>query len=490
MSRLALGRTDVAAAAVGAAATLVAVYGVEVVGLDLGIGLLVGACLLLGIVAAFVAVPHVAVAVAIAYFAVLPALRVFVHDLLGGTKDLIVLAAVLAAGILFVERRSGRIGWNVDRVVLVLIAFLATLYAANVGGLLSGESGYGAAWFHGLRLLFEPLALLVVGMSLRDPGRTFRWGATALVVTSVAVALVGLAQQLVGVQTLLDVGYTYGAEVRQIGSRVRSFGTLPEPFSYAALLLLAATVVLLGGRMRRASYAVAAILALGLTASLVRTAALVALAVVGLALARRGHLRLAVVVILATAVGAAALFVAALDAPSTRNVRISPSEYLTLNGRTSVWRDALGDDPSAWALGRGVGAVGTAAQRATESLTGTRQVGSSREAILVDSAYLAIASDVGLLGIVLFLALLTRLLHLAWRAAAYGVASGWIALGLLTVLALDALTRESVTGFPTAYVTMLLVGLATATWGRDVRATAPQRDAAPGRAPAVAPAPA
>jgi hypothetical protein len=36
----------------------------------------------------------------------------------------------------------------------------------------------------------------------------------------------------------------------------------------------------------------------------------------------------------------------------------------------------------------------------------------------------------------------------------------------LTVLVLDALTRESLTGFPTAYIGMLLLGLALATWRR------------------------
>jgi hypothetical protein len=38
----------------------------------------------------------------------------------------------------------------------------------------------------------------------------------------------------------------------------------------------------------------------------------------------------------------------------------------------------------------------------------------------------------------------------------------WLALGWLTVLLVDALSRSSLTGFPTAFLALLLVGLALA----------------------------
>jgi len=91
-------------------------------------------------------------------------------------------------------------------------------------------------------------------------------------------------------------------------------------------------------------------------------------------------------------------------------------------------------------------------------------------------AFPEVAADIGFVGLAILLSLFGRLGLLAWRAAGRGFSSGWIALGVLTVVLLDALTRESLTGFPTAYIGMLLLGLACATWtaeGRGASATAP-----------------
>ena len=52
---------------------------------------------------------------------------------------------------------------------------------------------------------------------------------------------------------------------------------------------------------------------------------------------------------------------------------------------------------------------------------------------------------------------------MAWRTAAAGLAGGWFALSLLTILLLDALTRDSFTGFPTAFLGLLLIGISLAT---------------------------
>jgi O-antigen ligase len=173
-------------------------------------------------------------------------------------------------------------------------------------------------------------------------------------------------------------------------------------------------------------------------------------------------------------VAAVIFFAVATDTKSQRAVRVSPTEYLTLNGRTNVWSDALGHRRSTWLLGRGVGAVGTASQRAGESLVGGPS--SSRTAkrgTVVDSAYLAVATDIGFIGLAIVLALLGRLLVLARAAAVAGAREGWVAFGVLVVMMLDALTRESLTGFPTAYVGMLIVGLALAS------AAARERDVPP-----------
>lgn len=455
---------DLVTLAVGGILTFSAVMFVGRYGTGIGLGLTIGGCLLLAIIAAFAFAPHLAVAAVIPYFVLLPTLKVFVGGILGGTKDLISLAAVSAAGILFVRRRAARRQSRIDRVTLVLIAFVLGLYLLNIGGNLSGETGYGLAWFHGVRLFAEPLSLFLVGASLREPTRTFHSATTALVASAVVVAVVGIVQQFLGFHRLVSLGYAYGAEVRQIGSHLRSFGTLEEPFMYAGMLLLGGAALALRGRLRPFATAVLAIIALGLVFSYVRTAAVIAVAVLGLVIARRGHIRTAVLVTAATVVAAAAFFAAATDVPTQRSVRVNPTLYLTLNGRTSVWSEAVGHERSAWVFGRGVGAVGTASQRATKSLTGSAPAARSKGGTVVDSGYLAVATDIGFVGLALLLALFGRLVFLAGRAAARGESSGWIALGVLTVMLLDALTRESLTGFPTAYVGMLVVGLATATW--------------------------
>jgi O-antigen ligase len=480
LRRVALPPVDLVAVALGGFLTLSAVMFVGRYGTRLGLGLTVGACLFLVLVAGFVLVPHVVVTGSIVYFVALPSLKIFVSGLLGGTKDIIAFAAAAAAAILFVQRRAARATWPADRTLLVLVAFVFGLYVLNIGGNLSGQSGYGLEWFHGVRLFAEPLSLLLVGLTLREPRRTFRWATAALAMSAVGVAAVGIMQQFVGVSGLVGLGYTYGREVRQIGPHLRSFGTLEEPFAYAGMLLLGIVVIALRGRMRPAGYAALAFVGVGLAFSYVRTAAVISVALLGLVIAQRGHVRSAVLLTATAVVAAAAFFAAATDMQSQRAVRVSPTQYLTLNGRTNVWSEALGHSRSTWLLGRGVGAVGTASQRAGESLTGkTSSSSSSKQGTVVDSAYLAVATDIGFIGLAIFVLLLVRLLFLAWRIASTGAAEGWVALGVLVVMLLDALTRESLTGFPTAYVGMLLVGLAFAS------VAARERDAPATPAPAL-----
>jgi O-antigen ligase len=78
----------------------------------------------------------------------------------------------------------------------------------------------------------------------------------------------------------------------------------------------------------------------------------------------------------------------------------------------------------------------------------------------VDSGYLATVADVGIVGFAVLLMLLGRLWLLGSRAARSGSDAGWLAIGALMVLMLDALTRASFTGFPTAFLAFLFVGVA------------------------------
>ena len=133
---------------------------------------------------------------------------------------------------------------------------------------------------------------------------------------------------------------------------------------------------------------------------------------------------------------------------------------MILNGRISAWSAALGDDPADWVLGRGVGEVGTAAERSTYTVT--RSSDSDEREQAVDSGYLATIADVGFVGLGVLLVLFAQLAGSAIRAARRGLDEGWVGLALLATLLLDALTRASFTGFPTAFLGLLLVGVAIA----------------------------
>ena len=83
--------------------------------------------------------------------------------------------------------------------------------------------------------------------------------------------------------------------------------------------------------------------------------------------------------------------------------------------------------------------------------------------IAVDSGYFATVADVGIVGLLILLALFARILALGVAATRWGDVAGWLVLGWMIVLLIDAVTRASFTGFPTAFLGMLLVGLGIAT---------------------------
>jgi O-antigen ligase len=83
---------------------------------------------------------------------------------------------------------------------------------------------------------------------------------------------------------------------------------------------------------------------------------------------------------------------------------------------------------------------------------------------VVDSGYFTVLADVGVLGLAALLALFGRLAYLAREACRRGERTGWLALGIIAVITLDALTRDSFTGFPVPWVAFLVLGLAASTW--------------------------
>jgi hypothetical protein len=441
-------------------------------GAQIGLGVLLVAVVYIGTVAGFLTAPHLAVAATVVLFALIPALKVFVGDWVGSVKDLVVIGAVSAGILLFVfERRRP------DRWVLGLVGLLVGLYVVNAGG------GHGIAWAQGVRLSGEPLLLLLVGLTLPDPRRTFRWALGALVATACLVAAYGLLQQRLGGATLVSLGYTFTSQVRTVGPYLRSFGTFDDAFAYAAFLLFGLAAIMFWLRRGPIAWAATALVLLGLLASFVRTGALVLLALVGLLLGRRGYVPSGTLLVAAAAV-AGGLVLGNPGGSETKTYSVQTSRgtqtqtrqtgNLLLNGRISAWEAALGKDPREWLFGRGVGTVGTAAERAKYTIapptTGSGDKGGPPSQA-VDSGYLATIADVGIAGLVVLLVLFGRLLVLASRAAAWNSDAGWVALAFLVCIMMDALTRASFTGFPTAFLGMLLVGIALSAAAADAADT-------------------
>jgi O-antigen ligase len=245
--------------------------------------------------------------------------------------------------------------------------------------------------------------------------------------------------------------------LRFFHDQLRSFGTLDEPFAYAAFLLLGLTGLVVWFRPGLVTFAAGAIIVTGLALSFVRTAALVLLAVAGLWLARRNYTASSVFLMSVAVVLAVAVVAVSSSATESRTVRTGTSTFLTVNGRTEGWKLFLGD-PEVWVVGHGVGEVGTAAERATYRISQDPNEAGKRWA--VDSGYFAVIADVGLLGLMALLAIFVRLIGRTLPLARQGSAPAWLALGLVSVLMIDAVTRASFTGFPTAFLALLLTGIA------------------------------
>jgi len=424
----------------------------------LGLGLLIGICAFIGVLIAFVKVPHVAIACLIPYFSLLPMLKVLVSSQLAPSKDLVEIAAFAAAAVVALQRRSAGRSWNGDRLLLILVVILLGLYVVDIGGMIRGGGLFGLAWFHGVRLVGEPMLLLLVGLTLVNPRKTLHWSVISLIVTTCLAAVIGLIQQKLGGARLVQLGYSYDVQVRTIGGRLRSFGPFDEPFDYAAMLAFGLAGILLWVRRATVTALLGPIVALGLLASFVRGAALSVVALLALLFAKKGHSSVATILLAVSAAAAVAFVMTSTQPTAGRVVQAGPSTYLTLNGRSRSWHVALGN-PSTWAFGRGVGLYGTAAERAARSkppALGGKPAGAA------DSGYLATMSDIGFIGLAILLAIFGRIILLLSRAIRRGQEAAWFGLGLIIVFLLDAALRSSLTGFPTAHVAMLLVGLTLA----------------------------
>jgi O-antigen ligase len=282
----------------------------------------------------------------------------------------------------------------------------------------------------------------------------------SLIATACVVAVIGVLQQVVGPARLVELGYEYDIHVRFVGDRLRSFGTLDEPFAYAAFLLFGLAAVMMWMRRGLLAAVAGSIISIGLLFSFVRSAGMVIVALAALWLAKHGRMVTAGF-LTAIVLVAAVVLILGEQAEQRRTVRGGDSVYITINGRTEAWKVVF-DDPWDLPLGKGVGEVGTAAERATFSISRTADEARQHEGSVVDSGYFATVADIGLVGLAALLFLLGRLVMLGYRATRVGERIGWLTLSFLAILLLDAVTRESFSGFPTAFLGLLIVGLTLA----------------------------
>lgn len=403
-------------------------------------------------------------------FALQPALKFYLSDGFGPTKDVAVVVAIAALPASFLRRRwglqvSAARQPSVDiPLVAAVLAFIA-LYTINPAG------DHGTEWADGARLVIESFALALVGYLGPTPQRTWRWGVIAVLVMAALESVVGIAQQFIGVNRLVNnFGYLYGEQVRQVaGGALRSFGTLDDPFNYAALVLLGFIVAIHVRLPRMLKPPLVALLGIGVLVSFDRTDIVLMTLAVAMWMGRRRLSVAAIGVVVVTALVAAAYVGTSEIQPATGNTGAA-STLLSLNGRLGAWGTVLAD-PANLLGGAGVGVTGAGAARS--QVNGVVATGHSRSGVApnplpsnalstLDSTYLATVSDVGVVGLMLLLFMAGRMIHLAWRACRVGSSAGWVALGVIALLLLDATTRSSLTAFPFGYIGLYVFGASLA----------------------------
>lgn len=458
--------TAVALLAVGAAAVLtVLLAGAVTLRPELG---LYAAAAVLGVLGVVVVhrVPHVATAVLVVFLQLQAALKFYVSDSFGPAKDAASLLVVLVVLAPVVLTRAGRARVG-DRWLVAALAALVVVYAIDPAG------GHSAGWSPALRLVVESFGLFLAGWLSRDPDRSWRWLARALVGCGLVQSVLGLVQQALGTERLVtDLGLAFGAQVRTTSSgQLRSFGTFDDAFNYGAITTIALVVAAFTIRRAWLRWACVALLAAGVVVSVDRTmiALLPVLALLWLVL----HGRTALAALLAAAAllgGIAYLTVPSAPAPPQVVVADAPpgSFLLTLNGRTETWSQVV-RGPQDVLFGRGVGVLGTGLARSQEEGIASQgryedgvapDVGTNDQLTSLDNSYLAVVADTGFLGLALLLLAGARV----WAGLAPGVrarsATALAGAATLLVVGVDGLTRTSLTAFPFGFVGLLVLGTA------------------------------
>ncbi|MCV7227165.1 O-antigen ligase family protein [Mycolicibacterium komossense] len=282
----------------------------------------------------------------------------------------------------------------------------------------------------------------------------------------------GIAQQFLGEQFLVDLGYKFGDQVRTAGDMLRSFGTFNQPFGYGLFLMLTILIgltVALGDPRRRRNQVflcLLPVLVAGMVLSVVR-ASYVGLAV---GLLWIGVFRYRKVLAGLAITGVVAVPVILLAIPKSAIATVfSPDSFGT---RAEGWRVSwlmILDKP--W--GAGLGRAGSAADklvtdpiRLPDSLA-NRIDGATAYSMGVpyqpDNYYVKILIELGPVGLWFFLmfvvAALVSTLKVARKAADRIESSFAIGVGAVLAAAMVAsFVSTYLEIFPMDYYTWLLLG--------------------------------
>ena len=257
---------------------------------------------------------------------------------------------------------------------------------------------------------------------------------TILMGMGILTSVIGLLQQLVGPEYLVELGYSYTEQIRITGSLLRSFSTFTGPFAFAlfvSLSLIVGTSVSLADpkRLRNIIFlASTPIMIAGMGVSIVR-ASYIAFAVGIFCLAIYRYRSLLVVF----AGIAVTVPVALLLAPSSI---VAPlfSSY-SLSERGNGWSSTI-SSLYVHPLGQGLGATGSAAAKAAEiahPMLDTLTIKAATTLGLIpyqpDNYYMKVAVELGPIGMWIFLLLLIS-------ATVTAIRSSWVLRGQASAFAL------------------------------------------------------
>lgn len=380
--------------------------------------------------------------------------------LLAGWKEALILLTLAATLIAPADaRRAVRPaapGWVIGMAALLALSIASA--AATGPGL--GLTGLKIGYFY----LLVPLILWRCPLSAGERDRLV----TILVATGIVTAVYGLAQQGIGAVRLNQMGYEYNTVIRFSGSYLRSFSTFIQPFPFALFLMFVLLVAVPHAldqprRLRsRLLWAASPVMGLALVFTFVRAAWLglgVGLLLLGLRRYRQLLLPLPIVLI-------AVLFLPASVSSAAFSAESSAQRFAT-------WEENVAqvvDHP----LGVGIGASGSAAVRAAAD----DDVRQQEELLLLpDNYYFKVLYDLGVVGLWLFVLVLSAIYGTARRLteSAHGADAtlAWAFLGVVAGAAAASFTANLFEIFPVDLLFWTLTGVVTL--GGDDRAATPDR---------------